>query len=204
MIMRHIKKNTNDDTIKHFESLRDRSPIPAWDNYNSKEKQKLRKILLDEQKSKCAYCESKITNDSSHIEHIYPQSKYEERRYAYKNVVLSCGGDKTKTGHCGFKKGDYDPAEGFISPIEKKCSSYFTYGYDGTIYPNKNKNPKDYESAQTTIDKLNLNHPDLKDNRRNSIETWCNEEPKEDILRTVQDNPNILYRTAILYVLNMY
>ena len=91
----------------------------------------LRNILKEEQHGKCAYCESKLSSVRSsdrgehyHTEHIYPSSRYPTKEYCYDNLVLSCGQEDKATGerlkHCGSAKKNYDPKEGFISPLDEK------------------------------------------------------------------------------------
>lgn len=203
--MIYINKQSYDSQeVKKFE--RQSEVISEWDDLSNYIKKDLRSLLLKEQHEKCAYCESEITLENSHIEHIYPQNSYPERRFSYDNVVLSCGkvgaGREYKVDHCGETKENYDPADGFISPIENKnCSECFSYTKDGRIQPNtKNRH------TLNTIEKLQLNHPTLKDNRKNAMEPYCIEDITEDervlLFEKIQDDPDIAYKSAILFILN--
>ena len=94
-------------------------------------RKKLKESLLKEQYYLCAYCMSRINEDSMKIEHWFPQSpntngrdlssedKERERRYSidYKNMLAICRGNEgnqPSQQHCDTRKGNktllYNPS----------------------------------------------------------------------------------------------
>ena len=131
--------------------------------YESKEFRKyrprLKEALRKEQRGLCAYCCGRITQNTSHNEHIEPQNpgKYHSRKSLdYTNIVASCNNQRT----CGCEKGNKYDAERFISPLDKECEEKFTYYLDGMI-----------EGDAYTIDLLNLNDYELRNARKAVIRT---------------------------------
>jgi hypothetical protein len=55
-----------------------------------------------------------------------------------------------------------------ISPLQEDCNEYFTYTAFGDILPSEDDEKK--ESAKITIEKLGLDIPTLKSERRGAIE----------------------------------
>ncbi len=117
------------------------------------------------QKGLCAYCQIYIDPIiGSHVEHICPQSKYQEKTLQWDNLVLSCTHSEkiretSSAGglSCGHsKESDYDYR--FISPTEADCERYFKYRVsDGTVQPADGLSDPDLERADFTIELLNLN-----------------------------------------------
>ncbi len=69
---------------------------------------------------------------------------------------------------CGQKKDDwYDPIL-TVSPLDPHCAEYFRYTAAGEILPTTNT-PKQ-TAAQTTIERLGLNHSKLDRGRRKAID----------------------------------
>jgi len=103
----------------------------------------------------------KGTNETSHIEHIIPQSSLtREEAMDYGNMVICCPGAITSTSeklcHCDRHKGE-SPIS--FSPLDENFISTLSYSGDGTI-----------KSSDSTYDRelndvLNLNIGILKANR---------------------------------------
>ncbi|WP_145521611.1 HNH endonuclease [Yersinia aldovae] len=76
--------------------------------YNHKE---IKEQLIKETSGKCAYCESKLRHiHHGDIEHIYPKSLDESKRFEWENLTLSCE-------ICNQNKSDIDPwAENIQDP----------------------------------------------------------------------------------------
>jgi uncharacterized protein (TIGR02646 family) len=135
------------------------------------EKRAVHDSLLSEQGYICCYCCRSVDQSNSHIEHLDPQSKTDaELSVEYTNMLASCGRDTNKPEYCwpeycGKKKGDL--AIG-VSPLQANCEEFFKYSSTGEIQPANNlDDPKD---AQTTIEVLGLNHPDLMKGRIQALE----------------------------------
>lgn len=148
--------------------------------------------LLKEQGYLCAYTMQRITVNTAHIEHIYPRSKTKEQVIEEKRLQREQNNPNFRlvpkyqhlelewdnllatfpaNGSCDYgekQKENYDPENGFISPINLNVSSNFKFKTNGEIEGLT-------EEAKTTIDILKLNHELLKNNRKAKIETAVTE-----------------------------
>lgn len=127
-------------------------------------KAELKNALLLEQGYICCYCESKISNNGSHIEHLDPQCNNNGNDLDFDNLLCSCQKQLSagEPRHCGNSKANDTIS---IHPLQINCESKFKYNEDGTI-----------ESTDTysrdTIEKLKLDIDKLNDLRRNAIEPF--------------------------------
>jgi uncharacterized protein (TIGR02646 family) len=138
----------------------------------SEVKTDLKNVLLREQGWICAYTGHGIDFEGSHIEHLKPQHycKNGEDVDYYNLVACYPGIDETTatTKPCTYgaiAKGNWPSPEEedkFVSPLDKSCETRFYYLYSGKV---KARNDSD-KAAKETIDKLNLNDKELRDNRR--------------------------------------
>lgn len=145
--------------------------------YDNSPKQEMLSDLLKEQGYLCAYTMKRITATTAHIEHIYPRGltkeqtkqtqeqipKYQNLELEWHNLVATF----PENGACAYgekQKENYDPENGFISPINLDVKKHFKFKQDGEIEGLTNE-------ARTTIDVLNLNHEILKNNRKIKIQT---------------------------------
>ena len=77
--------------------------IPATLKYRYKEPE-FKKVIVEETKGKCAYCEKKITPAfPGDVEHMKPKSKFPAEYVTWKNLTLSCSkcnneGEKSTLG----------------------------------------------------------------------------------------------------------
>lgn len=125
------------------------------------EKRLLHSALLREQGYICCYCCRGIEQDSSHIEHLNPQSEtIPDLSVDYLNMLASCGRYPNWPPHCGNKKGKTSIS---VSPLMPNCEEFFRYSGDGQIL--KIEDSAMQSKAQQTIDTLDLNHYDLKQMR---------------------------------------
>lgn len=168
--MRWVKKIVGNEFFKNK-----KVPVSAaeaqkgWNALKSIRKQKLRNILLKEQLYLCGYTE---INPSEyclgvHIEHIAPKRRFPERTFDYQNLIVSIlapedfcrvdinTGEKYFFG--GHSKGDEYDEEKFISCLDEKCESFFSYGSDGWVRPKKGLSLDDEKKAEYTINLLRLN-----------------------------------------------
>lgn len=99
-------------------------------------KRALKDSLIAEQKYLCCYCESRITRNTSHIEHFRPKDSHQFPllQLQYDNLHASCHKDPLSSPdeHCGHKKGNVFSAD-LVSPLQPDCALHFSYGIDGTI-----------------------------------------------------------------------
>ena len=75
---------------------------------------------------------------------------------------------KKEPKHCGHLKDNWYDENLTISPLQEDCNEYFTYTAFGDILSSEDDEKK--ESAKITIEKLGLNIPKLKSERRGAIE----------------------------------
>ena len=104
--------------------------------------QQLKKQLIDEQGSICAYCNQKILNDgNTQIEHIEDKSLFISKIFDYNNLVACClGGEKEpkpRDLYCGSQKNRYYQQNGYtplvISPIMASCETDISCQLDGKL-----------------------------------------------------------------------
>lgn len=128
----------------------------------------LRKSLLTDQGYVCAYCMRRIpvadkgANETSHIEHVRPQSCLTNKEAMdYDNMVICCPGAINSTSaklcHCDRHKRETPIS---FSPFDENFISTISYSGDGTI---KSSNPV-YDKELNEV--LNLNVDILKANRK--------------------------------------
>ena len=140
--MIHIQKVEEPEFMIEFKK---KNPKKTYDSEEfAPYRDRLREILVKEQKNICAYCCARIDRDKSksHNEHIEPRNpgKYQS--------------NKT----CGNAKGNKYEADKFISPLSSDCEDKFDYYLDGSI-----------EGDKYTIDVLNLNEYELRNARKNVL-----------------------------------
>lgn len=206
--MKYIKKiKHTDPIIKQFQQNKG-----IWDNVRNHLKNSVKDILKEEQSNLCAYCEDELPDNVnidgisfSHIEHIYPRSIYQEKMFKYNNIVMSCGLERidgTKVDHCGKHKSNYDPASGFISPLDPHCARNFTYSLTGEI----GSDPSNWK-ARATIDTLNLNDKKLKDKRKEVIKIYTDIDSitESDALILIEKLPkDTAFYSTIIYILKKH
>lgn len=131
-------------------------------------KKALKQSLLNEQHYICCYCECRITDSDSHIEHFKPKGlpAYAHLQLDYANLHASCTRQPTGDAgeHCGHRKGNsYSPD--LISPLEPDCASHFKYKLDGRITHTDNR-------GKVTISTLQLDSSLLDTQRKTLIDTF--------------------------------
>ena len=170
--MKYIKKT---EVPSFF--LDDTRDLDVWTNYNASKKRRLKSYILEsEQNGLCGYCESKVENATSHLEHIKPKSlNLEELTFKYKNILVSCNGKcHTNTNvpeSCGHKKDNEYNETLFLNPVEiQDISDYFKYTNNGNIQ----SSDKDVEKSDYMIRILDLepNNNSLQEARKKSLEEF--------------------------------
>lgn len=135
--MRRIQKNESPSWFEKwktdFELINGRK-AGYKDDLPVAERRKLRQELLNEQGYICCYCMKRIDMNTSHLEHFWPKSVFENKDMDYDNMFASCEGEIDGGDHCGHKKDDwYD--ERMVIPTDNKIEGMFRYSLDGTIEP---------------------------------------------------------------------
>lgn len=125
--------------------------------------------LVEAQRGLCVYCGRKldrsIPGKSFHIEHFRPLSKYPDLGPCLTNLFLSCGqeteeGNRSET--CGTAKSDSFDEAAHIEPEYPACTNRFRFSLTGEVMPES----YDDNAAHTMIRTLNLNHPELRRERK--------------------------------------
>jgi uncharacterized protein (TIGR02646 family) len=116
----------------------------------------LKAQLLKEQGYLCAYTGLRISADTSHVEHLKPQTKCVDLEdVEYRNVVACFpkdGGDKSQGFGAPFKGGWWNEAE-FVSPCQEDCERRFSFNWSGIVAPTLT----DDQAALKTIEIIGLN-----------------------------------------------
>lgn len=154
---------------------------PTYADLRGKEKQEVKQSLMAEQGFLCCYCERRLTEDDSHIEHFRPQSDPQCDPLDYGNLLCSCQNTIAKGAprHCGNLKNEWFDEGLLISPLVEGCEGRFAFAGDGQI---RSSNPDDL-AASVTIKKLGLDTPKLNDLRKKAIGPFTDAALSDDELR---------------------
>ena len=168
--MKHIVKVQDTPFFDEWKAIDDHEWKKTYDDLVNPEKKEVKDSLMKEQGYICCYCERRLTNDYSHIEHFDPQSNNSVDTLNYTNMLCSCQ-DQLKKGeprHCGISKGSWFDKDLLISPLDSNCEGRFAYTADGKIQP-----ATEFDAAATkTIEKLKLDIGILNDFRNKAIEPF--------------------------------
>lgn len=218
--MKYIKKNQPPEEFIEWKNKTNEDWQPTWKKFRRNPvKRSVRESLLEEQGYICCYCEKRINQEDSHIEHLKPKDTnniYSHLTLDYNNLLASCQGEKENTStipvHCGHKKDDWYDEALMVSPLDSNCADFFRYTEDGQILPTTDLDKK--PAAEQTIKRLALDIDKLKRMREQAIEgildtidTLSNNEIKKLINGFEKTNANgecEEFCSAIIYVLRQY
>jgi uncharacterized protein (TIGR02646 family) len=147
----------------------------------------LRKTLSQEQGYICCYCCRTLDPNDSHIEHIRPQESCAHLTLEYNNLLVSCQGklQNNEPRHCGMAKDAWFDEDLMVSPLSEDCEEFFEYSLVGEILPTKNI-PRS-KAAQETINRLQLNIPNLQAMRQAEITPLFDVElSTEEVLKLIE------------------
>lgn len=187
---------------------------PTYATLGGSVKKTLKNALMVEQGFLCCYCEGELSVDDSHIEHFRPQRDPYVDPLDYSNLLCSCQNHlrKGEPLHCGNLKGDWFDSKLLISPLDPTCETRFRFTADGYIQPIDEGD----SAAVTTIEKLGLDLPKLRDLRSSAIEPFLlleedEEMPVEDMqtfvtgyLQPSEDGRFSEFWTTIRYLFGAY
>ena len=165
--------------------------LSCYSELLGRSKQQLKEYLIKEQHGICCYCESRVTSENSHTEHIHPWHQFPEQQLNYYNGVCSCQKNlrHLEPKHCGMSKGDWFEEDQFVSPLNEHCEEHFTFSADGSILPAGDQ----CATAEKTIEVLNLNDPGLKARRNAVLTVWLDDELLDsDYLSFLQKTQNAI------------
>lgn len=172
--MKHIRKAAEPQAFLDWKKGQDPDWCPSYAALDSDRTMKalVRDALFAEQGFLCSYCNCRIGQSNSHIEHIKPQrpaDRFPGCDIDYANMVMSCEPEHSPyKDSCGHAKGnDYQP-EQFVSPTDPDCEAYFTYTLDGQLRV-KAGLPRSDAAAETRR-LLRLDQATLRMHRKAAIE----------------------------------
>lgn len=179
--MKHIVKQGEPQAFTDWKALANDDWQPTYDNLAGASKRAVKKALMEEQGYICCYCERRLTDADSHVEHFKPQSEEDVDPLDYTNMLCSCQNQirKGEPRHCGNLKDNWFDQELLISPLEPGCESRFAFTGDGGIQAATEGD----SAAAKTIVKLGLGIPKLNDLRARAIEPFLDENLTEQDLR---------------------
>ena len=168
--MKHIVKQQEPQPFLEWKAMASEHWQPTYDELRGAIKQSVKQALMAEQGYLCCYCERRLLDHDSHIEHFRPQNDPQVDPLDYANLLCSCQ-NKIKKGeprHCGNLKNGWFDEQLLISPFSADCAERFAYTGDGKIRP---ANPAD-ASAVETIKRLGLATPKINAQRAKAIEPF--------------------------------
>ena len=175
--MKHIVKDQDTPEFDKWKALANEDWQPTYENLRDPEKKEVKDSLMKEQGYICCYCERRLTDDDSHIEHFNPRSNNAADPLNYSNMLCSCQ-DKLEKGeprHCGILKDNWFDNQLLVSPLDPDCEGHFAYTADGKIQPAK----KSDDAARMTIEKLGLDINKLCALRKKAIEPFLDKDLNE-------------------------
>ncbi|WP_421656484.1 retron system putative HNH endonuclease [Leptothermofonsia sp. ETS-13] len=107
--MRQIHKSQEPASLTNWKALQRNTPNFYYNYLQNPAKRELHQVLLQEQGYLCCYCEMRVSQQNSHIEHLKPQSECSsEETVEYINLLACCQGEgevSRKPEHCGQRRG---------------------------------------------------------------------------------------------------
>jgi uncharacterized protein (TIGR02646 family) len=215
--VKYIKKGEEPESFKAWKALAKTTPNWGYSYLQNPEKRELHDALLREQGYICCYCGMRVTRESSHIEHLKPQSTPDpDLSVEYTNLLASCQREREprKPIHCGVAKDNWHDENLMVSPLKPNCSDFFIYTDDGQILDTDIPDKK--AAAATTIKMLCLNIPKLIAMREEviknlladiDIDELTDEEKQKLVQGFEQPDAKGQYQEfcgAIAYILNQY
>ncbi len=180
--MKHTIKGEEPELLTAWKALANDDWQPTYDELSGKEKRAVKQTLMREQGGICCYCERRLMEGDSHIEHFQPQSDERIDPLDFSNLLCSCQNQlaKGEPRHCGNLKGDWFDAELLVSPFTPACETRFSYNGDGHISSSAGEQDM---AAKETIKRLGLDLPKLNSLRAAAIEPFLDADLSEDDLQ---------------------
>ncbi|MDF1580041.1 MAG: TIGR02646 family protein [Desulfuromonadales bacterium] len=171
--MKHILKGAEPQVFTNWKSLANEDWQPTYSVLSGDTKRVVKEALMAEQCHICCYCERRLSEDDSHIEHFRPQSDPVVDPLDFGNLLCSCQVQvkKGEPRHCGNLKEDWFDPDLLVSPVDSSCEERFVFEGDGLIKPAAEQDA----AAAETIKKLGLDIPKLNSLRRKVIEPFLDD-----------------------------
>lgn len=196
--MKHIIKSSEPISFTNWKRTH---PGLRYKDLKGSPKTDLKNALISEQKHLCCYCERRIYDADSHIEHFRPKGNplYQHLELDYNNLHASCI-KYLSTGvepQCGHKK-ENTFTNTLLSPLEPDCACHFWYTLDGVIHSVDDR-------GKEAIDIYNLNSGALIRQRKGLIDFFTSDLSSEaDIIDHLDSSKSCLgeFYTMIEYLYN--
>ena len=168
--MKYIQKGTEPQEFTDWKAVANEDWQPSYDLLSGAEKRAVKAALMTEQGFVCCYCERRLSDADSHIEHLQPQGMAGVDSLDFANMLCSCQNNlkPKEPRHCGNLKGDWYDANLLISPLDPNCETRFAFLANGEIHAARNSDKR----ASETISRLGLAIPKLNALRRKAIEPF--------------------------------
>ena len=179
--MKHVQKGNEPLVFSDWKAIANEDWQPTYYDLSGETKKAVKTALMQEQGYLCCYCERRIDDDDSHIEHFRPQSHADVDSLDFSNLLCSCQNQLQKgvPRHCGNLKDYWFVPELLVSPFDPGCESRFAFTGDGGIKPMHNIDT----GAAETIKRLGLDLPKLNALRASAIEPFLEETLSVDDLQ---------------------
>lgn len=179
--MKRIVKQGEPPSFTDWKSLANPDWQPTYDDLSGDEKREVKAALMDEQGHICCYCERRLIDSDSHIEHFQPQSDPAVDPLDFDNLLCSCQNQikKGEPRHCGNLKDQWFDPVLLVSPLDPDCEARFAHTGDGRIKPASGCDP----GAVETIQRLGLDLPKLNALREKAIEPFLDDQISEKDMR---------------------
>jgi uncharacterized protein (TIGR02646 family) len=176
--MKYIVKQAEPQAFTDWKALANDDWQPIFKDLPGNTRKAVKDALMTEQGWICCYCERRITDDDSHIEHFRPQSDPVTDPLDFNNLLCSCQKrlEKGEPRHCGNLKGNWFDVNLLISPLDPGCEKRFAFMGDGVI----KEASDDDQAASETITKFGLAIPKLNEMRAKVIEPFLDEDLSND------------------------
>lgn len=179
--MKLIEKQQEPQAYADWKALANDDWQPFYGDLSGETKKAVKDAIMGEQGYLCCYCERRLTDNDSHIEHFKPQSDPSIDPLDYTNMLCSCQNqlNKGEPRHCGNLKDNWFNEALLISPLDHGCENRFSFTGDGNIKPE----PTTDRAAIETISRLGLDIPKLNALRAGAIEPFLEDTLNEDDMR---------------------
>ena len=179
--MKHIVKTAEPQEFSAWKSMANSDWQPTYAELRGEIKKAVKDALMSEQGYICCYCERRLTDEDSHIEHFKPQSDSSVNPLDFANMLCSCQSQLKKGDprHCGNLKDNWFDDRLNISPLDSGGEGRFSFSADGKIDPAD----KTDQAAKETIKRLGLDIPKVNALRKQVIEPFLDDSLNDSDLK---------------------
>ncbi|MEA3465077.1 MAG: retron system putative HNH endonuclease [Thermodesulfobacteriota bacterium] len=171
--MKYIVKQDEPQLFTEWKLLANDDWQPAYNELSGNTKKAVKDALMTEQGYICCYCERRLKDSDSHVEHFQPQNDSATDALDFSNMLCSCQNQlkKGEPRHCGNLKDDWFDCDLLVSPFDPVCEKRFSFTGDGAISPADDSD----QAAIETVYRLGLNIPKLNALRASVIEPFLDD-----------------------------